>query len=114
MSNETERTASVAGLRALADWLESNPAVPALSDQRLLLALSTNAAVEEFATAQGLDVAFDDEGNASCNLKFGPIQYFAYGYADFAEHCERSAERRARQWAARKGLEIRPAEGGAA
>lgn len=104
------RAAYVASLRALADFLEATPSVPPGGAQRLLLSLSTNSAVEAFATQQNLTVAYDAEGNASADMVFGPIAYHAYGYRDFKEHCERADERLARQWAARKGLEIRPAE----
>lgn len=102
------------GLRAFADWLDAHPETKAPGDQRFLLALHTNPAVEQFAAEQGLTVAYDDEGNASCALTFGPITYYAYGYVDFAAHCDKSDERTARKWAGRKGMTIVPAEGGEA
>jgi hypothetical protein len=112
MSDATQRAEYVAALRAFADWLDANPDVETPGYQRLLLALTTNEAVEEFAQAHGLDVAYDDEGNASADLAFGPIVYHVYGYVDFAAHCERNAERDARAWASKKGMVIQPAEGG--
>jgi hypothetical protein len=101
---------SIAGLRAFADFLESNPSLPVLTDQRLLVPLHTNQAVQEFAAEHGLTVEYDEEGNAHTQLEFGPVMYYAYGYVDFREHCERDAEKRAREWAGRNGLELRPAE----
>ena len=112
-SSPTARDEYIAGLRAFTDFLEQNPGVEPQA-QRLLLALTTNAAAEQFAAEHGLTVEYDDEGNASCDLKFGPVVYHAYGYVDFAEHCEQNTERRARRWAEAKGLAIVPAEGGVA
>lgn len=107
------RAAYIAGLRAFADWLEANPDVPAGGTQRLLQPLHTNAAVEEFAAKHDLTVVVDDDGNASCDVLFGPITYHAYGYEDFATFSDQIAERHARQWADSKGLTIQPTEGGA-
>ncbi|MFE9372313.1 hypothetical protein ACFYM2_21435 [Streptomyces sp. NPDC006711] len=109
-----DRTRYICGLRALATWLEENPDAAIPSDERFLLPLSTNDAVEEFAAKLGQDVVYDDEGNASTTREFGPIKLHAYGYVDFAAHSDFLAERNARRWAAKKGLEIRGAEDGAA
>ena len=110
MISDTERQARIAGLRALADWLENTPTAPiAYGPERFVVPLHSNQAVEEFATEHGLSVVRDDEGNARSIVEFGDVQYEAYGYADFKEHCERSAERAARNWAERNGQEIRPA-----
>ncbi|MFE0037428.1 hypothetical protein [Streptomyces sp. NPDC059015] len=105
---ENERARFVAGLRGLADWLESSDA-PVPDSQRLLLPLHSNADVETFAAAQDLEVAYDREGNASADLHFGEIVYHAYGYVDFDEHCARANERHARTWAEENGLVLRPA-----
>lgn len=105
-----QRQQAIDGLRALADFLESTPSVPTMGAQRMLLSLTTNPAVEAFAAEHGLSVRYDDEGNASADLKFGPLTYHAYGYVDFAEHLARRAEQQARSWAERKGLELRPVE----
>jgi hypothetical protein len=110
-TNPTARAAAV-GLRELADWLDANPSVP-FYGTRLLLALHTNAAVVEFAEAQGWPVAYDGEGNASAARAFGPIAYRAYGYVDFEAHCAAEDERRAREWAEKQGLELTAPEGGA-
>lgn len=115
MSQPIEATASTAyteGLRALADWLDANPSVQQPLGERLLLPLHTNPAVEALASEYGLTVVYDDEGNASVELSFGPVVYRAYGYVDFKKHCERDNEERARAWARRKGLVIRPPEDG--
>ncbi|WP_329131419.1 hypothetical protein OG552_10160 [Streptomyces sp. NBC_01476] len=107
ISSDDPRATYVASLREFADFLESNPDVTVPTTQRtLLLSLSLNSAVEEFAAKHGLTVVFDAEGNASADMTFGPVIYHAYGYVDFAEHCDRNAERAAREWAERKGLEI--------
>ncbi|MBL1100092.1 hypothetical protein [Streptomyces coffeae] len=112
---DEKRAAYVAGLRALADFMEATPSLPVPSiDQRFLLPLHTNAAVEAFAAEHGLTVVYSAEGNASADLVFGPMRYHAYGYVDFIEHCDRTDERSARAWAERKGMEIRPVESTAA
>ncbi|MGW3321077.1 hypothetical protein [Streptomyces virginiae] len=100
------------GLRELADWLDANPDVP-LQATRILLALSTNPAVAEFAAQHGWPVTRDGEGNASAERTFGPITFHAYGYVDFAAHYAASSERQARKWAAEQGLEITAPEAGA-
>ncbi|MGW7053066.1 hypothetical protein [Streptomyces sp. NPDC054887] len=105
----TDRTEYIAGLRQFADWLEQNPEIP-VSRQRLLLALQTNPAVEAFAAEHGLTVTFDGEGNAFCSLQFGLIQYYAYGYADFKQHCADLDAKRARKWAETNGLAFVPAD----
>jgi hypothetical protein len=109
----SDRTEYIAGLRAFADWLESNPDVREPQEQRLLLSLSTNPAVEAFAAEHGLDVTIDDDGNASCELTFGSITYHAYGYRDFAEHCAATDEKRARAWAEKNGVALVKAGEGA-
>lgn len=108
----TNRSEFIAGLHAFADWLGQNPQVRGPEGQYFLLALSTNQAVEEFADEHGLSVTVDSDGNASCDLTFGPITYHAYGYADFAEFCRADSERRARAWADRNDMVIQPREGG--
>lgn len=102
------RAQFIAGLRAFADWLDANPDVEAPRDQRFLLALSINPAVAEFAAQHGLETTADDEGNLSATVTFGPVHYKAYGYTDFAAHCDANAERNARDWADRNGLQIAP------
>lgn len=111
MSKSLERAELIVGLRALADALEANASMPLpVVNSRWLVPLTTNAAVEEFAAGRGLTVEYDDEGNAGADVPFGPMTYHVYGYIDFAEHCERRAEKDARQWAERNGLEIRPVD----
>ncbi|AZM54136.1 hypothetical protein DMA15_17460 [Streptomyces sp. WAC 01529] len=109
-----QRSEFIAGLLQFADFLEATPSVPCTIDQRFLLPMSTNTAVEEFAAAHGLVVEYDDAGNANADLQFGPITYRAYGYVDFDAHYARRQEEQARTWAASHGLALRPAEGGAA
>jgi hypothetical protein len=73
--------------------------------------LHTNTDVENLAAELGLQpVQYDDEGNASVTVVFGPIEYEVYGYVDFKEHCEKREEHNARTWADKHGMEIHPAE----
>jgi len=103
---DTDRAAFTAGLRKFADWLDANPQYPTGGSQRILLALHTNQAVEEFAARHGLDTAADAEGNLSADVAFGPITYHAYGYVDFDAHCAADDEKRARRWAAKNGIDL--------
>ncbi|MPY47064.1 hypothetical protein [Streptomyces acidicola] len=107
----TDRAEYIAGLREIADWLEQHPDADLPSTDRLLLPLSTNPAVEEFAATLGLTAEIDEEGNAAVDLKFGPIAFHAYGYADFTEHVKEHHERQARNWADKNGMVIQPREG---
>lgn len=109
-TDRNPRVEAIEGLRALADFLEANPTIPTFTGQHLNVPLSTNSAVEVFAAEHGLSVEYDEEGNASTDLRFGSMTYHVYGYVDFAEHLARKAERDARAWAERKGLELRPVE----
>lgn len=112
-SGTTARDEFIDGVRAFADFLEQHPNVREPQRQRLLLALLTNDAAEAFAAEHNLTVEYDDKGNASCDLTFGPVVYHAYGYRDFAKHCEESNERQARRWVESKGLAIVPQSEGA-
>lgn len=112
-SQNPTRDEYIAALRQFADWLEQHPQYSTPVTSQLLLPLSTNSAVEEFAAAHGLAVKVDDDGNASTDVQFGPISYHAYGYADFTAFYEQSNERQARTWADRNGMVIEPREGGA-
>ncbi|MEX3101185.1 MULTISPECIES: hypothetical protein [unclassified Streptomyces] len=109
MTGISKRAELIAGLRALADALEADVSMPVPGTQKLNVYLPTNAQVGQFAAERGLAVEYDDEGNASVDITFGPMTYHVYSYADFEEHRERWAEKDARKWAERKGLEIRPA-----
>jgi hypothetical protein len=100
------RTDYTNALRQFADWLDANPQYDAPASQKLLVPLSTNPAVREFADRHGLEVAMDAEGNLSAEIKFGPIAYHVYGYVDFEAHVAAKSERDARTWAGRNGLEI--------
>jgi hypothetical protein len=109
-TDRNPRTEAIEGLRALADFLEANPSVPTFTGQHLNVPLHTNPAVEAFAAEHQLTVEYDEEGNASTDLKFGSMTYHVYGYVDFVEHLARRAEQGARAWAESNGLELRPAE----
>lgn len=103
-----DRFEYVAGLRALADWLEQTPTAPVPTTDQVLLPLLTNDAVAQFAGVHQLDVETDSDGNTCCRRHFGPLSIHAYGYADFTTFRDRVDERTARQWAARQGLTIQP------
>ncbi|WP_097982864.1 hypothetical protein [Streptomyces sp. f150] len=105
-----DRTKYILGLRQLATWLENNPDARVSSDERFLVPLHTNTAVEEFAAKHNLPMVTDKEGNKSTQMQFGPITYYAYGYVDFAQHLAAQNERDARKWAAEQGLELRETE----
>lgn len=107
-SQNPARTEFIAGLRQLADWLEQNPDVKIPGGERMLLPLTTNDAVEEFAATHGLTVAMDADGNASVDLGFGSIVYHVYGYANFADHLKRGEEKQARGWADKNDMIIQP------
>lgn len=102
----------IAALRSLAAWLEANPdvAVPYAGD--VSLPLTNNPAVEAFATAAGVEAVTDKDGNMRASVQFGPISYYAYGYADWASWLPEFNEKQARSWATERGLEIKPREGG--
>jgi len=103
---DTDRAQFTAGLRQFADFLDAHEQYPVPSRHQILLPLATNPAVEEFAAQHGLEVEADKEGNLSATLTFGPVTYLAYGYVDFEEHRAATAERDARNWASKQGLEI--------
>lgn len=105
MTTDT-RAQYLAGLRELATWLEQNPAQELPVSRTFNVPLTTNSAVKDWATNNGMSdaVQYDKEGNASVSLRFGPISLHMYGYVDFAEHCERSHERDAREYAEKHGL----------
>lgn len=98
----------IAGARAMLDWLEAHPDTNLPSLDKVLVALTTNSAVEEWATAHGLTdlVTYDDEGNASADVEFGPVTLHVYGYRDFTEHSDKLDGRTAERYAAKHGLEL--------
>jgi hypothetical protein len=106
-----QRAAYIQSLRELAGWLADNPSapIPSASNQQMSMPVMTNEAVEAFATEHHLPVAFDDDGNASCDVRFGPIAFHVYGYVDFTAHLAQMNERRAREWAEQQGLVIQSA-----
>lgn len=112
-SQNPERDAYIAGLREIADWLEQNPdaAFPRYSTD-INVPLMDNAKVEEFASAVGAEIGFDENGNASADIKFGSIVYHAYGYADWDRHIADRSESQARTWADENDMVIQPREGG--
>jgi len=112
-SPNPERDAYIAGLRELADWLEQHPdvAFPRYSTA-INVPLHDNARVEEFASAAGIEVEVDEAGDTSADIKFGPVVYHAYGYADWDRHIADHTENQARTWADKHDMVIKPREGG--
>ncbi|GAA1977270.1 hypothetical protein [Kitasatospora viridis] len=102
----SDRAQYTAALRQVADWLDANPHCNLPVVQGLHVPLHTNAAVREFAQQLGLETDADAEGNLSINVPFGPINYHAYGYVNFDDHCAATEERNARRWADKNGLQI--------
>ncbi|MFD9284893.1 hypothetical protein ACFWD7_48095 [Streptomyces mirabilis] len=112
-SSQDSRAEYITGLRKLADWLEQNTETSVPSDGDILLPLTKNEAVEAHAAATGLEVRYDNDGNASAVAKFGAIAYRAYGYADWDQHYAQHQEQTARNWADKNDMVIQPREGGA-
>lgn len=112
VSQNPDRDGYIAGLRQLADWLEQHPDVDVPYVKDISLPLHGNPAVEDFAAAAGVEVETDKDGNTKASIKFGPIDYYAYGYADFRAFAEQLSGDRARKWADRNGMVIEPREGG--
>jgi hypothetical protein len=99
----------ITGLHQLADWLTLNPTAPYPEyNDRVLLSLTTNTALQSFADEFDLPVATDADGNTSAELHFGTLTYHAYGYADFSAHQETQAAESAEAWAQRSGHQIIP------
>jgi len=82
-ANHPERNELIAGLRALADWLESRPEIPAprWADVMVFPSTSTDsemtAEVDEIATLIGADIKdqIADHGHYTTSRDFGPVQY---------------------------------------
>jgi hypothetical protein len=112
-SPNSGRDAYIAGLRDLADWLEQHPDAdfPRYSTG-IAVPLRDNGKVEDFAAATGVEVVFDKDGNASADVKFGPLVYHVYGYADWTSWTKAHDEKRARTWADKHGMAIEPRKGG--
>lgn len=83
--SDQERTEFIAGLRALAEFLESNPAVPVPRYGTSILvgaqwADDNRGFVDEFAALTGAEI--DDQwassGHYTARATFGPVTYEAY------------------------------------
>jgi hypothetical protein len=108
----TLRAQRIAGIRAMCDWLEANPGTQLPNWDSVNVPLTTNAAVEAWADKHGVRdlIKYDSEGNASLNYMFGAVAMQVYGYADFAEHCNRAEERKMHEYATKHGLALVAAE----
>lgn len=111
-SQNPDRDAYIAGLRELANWLEQNPAVEVPYVKEIAVVLNDNPRVVEFAAAAGVEVETDKNGNTKARIKFGPLTYYGYGYADFSAFAEQLTADRARNWAERNDMVIQPREAG--
>ena len=114
VSSNPDRDSYSSGLRQLADWLEQHPAVPyPVYSTQIAVPLMDNARVEAFASAAGMDVETDEDGNTSATVHFGGLTYRGYGYANWEQHLAQHNESRARNWADQNDMVIEPREGGA-
>lgn len=107
MNDIDARAQYLAGVRELITWLEQNPTQPLPVSREFNVPVSTNSAVEEWAANNDMAddaVQYDKEGNASISLRFGPVTLHVYGYVNFAEHCDRTDGRNAREYAEKHGL----------
>lgn len=111
-SQNPDRDAYIAGLRQLADWLEQNPSVAVPYTKDISVPLHSNPRVAEFAAAADVDIETDDAGNTQATIKFGPLTYYGYGYADWDNHLAEHYENQARTWVDKHGMVIEPREGG--
>lgn len=105
----TEREQFIQGLRQLVDWLTVNPDAP-LPNSLVCIPLHNNEPVRQLAEHLGTDLVTDAEGNCSTEITFGPIQYHAYGYADWTGHIDRRAAENAENYARRHNLTLTPKE----
>lgn len=111
MTTTDPRAEYTAALRQLAAYLDTHADVRLpVHGSKFLLSMNSNGEVVAFAAEHGLTVVYDAEGNASCDLTFGPVIYHAYGYVDFDEHVARGAAAQAKSWAAQRGMIIVPAD----
>lgn len=108
----TDRNEYIRGLRELADWLENNEGVAVPYVKTIAVPLHTNARVADFATAAGVDVVTDDDGNTRASVHFGALTYYGFGYVDFPATDAKCREENARTWAAKNNMTIQPREGG--
>lgn len=108
----TDRNEYIRGLRELADWLENNADVDVPYVKTIAVPLTTNTRVADFATAAGLEVVTDDDGNTKASVHFGALTYYGYGYADFPATDAKYTEQNARTWADKNNMTIQPREGG--
>lgn len=106
MNEIDARAQYLAGVRELITWLEQNPTQPLPASREFNVPVRTNSAVKDWAADNDMTgaVQYDEEGNASIHLPFGPVALHVYGYADFAEHCDRTDGRNAREYAEKHGL----------
>ena len=82
-ANAAERQALISGLRALADYLESNPGVPAPSYSDVLAfppdgdCAGMRAGIDAIAERIGVEARETVSGHYVATRSFGPIEYRA-------------------------------------
>jgi len=90
--NETERAKSIADLRAFADLVESNPAIPAPNYGSLWTFIHAREdgptqderfeQIHDFAETFGVPVTADHDGDRTAKATFGLITLRMHAYAD--------------------------------
>lgn len=103
------RAVYIQALHDLANWYTAHPQAP-IPPGRILVPLATNNDVQEVAASLDKTVKYDEEGNTSFTVTFGPVICHFYGYADFAEYSAREDSRRALKWAEENGMSVQPNE----
>jgi hypothetical protein len=79
----TERTALISGLRALADYLESNPEIPAPSYSDVVAfppdseCPTVRAEIDAIAARLGVSARETSGGHYVATRSFGPVEYRA-------------------------------------
>ncbi len=91
-SNRTERAEFIAGLRAFADLIESDPLIPSPKSADLWAFIQEHntglaqderyAIVHDFADAHDVAVTEDYKGDRSADKRFGPVLLRVVAFAD--------------------------------
>lgn len=82
-ANPTQRQALISGLRELADFLESNPEVPAPSDSTVFTFppnvdwTGMRAEIDAIAASLGVTARLTGGGHYVASRSFGPVEYRA-------------------------------------
>jgi hypothetical protein len=81
--NPEQRAGLISGLRALAEFIETHPDVPApwTADVMLFPPVGSDAErraeIDDIASRIGTEAHFTDGGHYTASLRFGPVEYRA-------------------------------------